>query len=43
MTPFVGGLCTALLECEELVAQIDEGHRIVFASKFKIEQATVES
>jgi hypothetical protein len=43
MTPIVGGLCTALLECKELVSQIDEGHRIAFASKFKIEQATVES
>src|SRR5687767_1205950 len=42
MAPIVGGLCTASLECNELVSQIDEGHRIAFASKLKIEQATVE-
>src|SRR6266849_6248181 len=43
MTSIVGGLCTALLERNELVSQIDERHGIAFASKFKIEQATVES
>jgi hypothetical protein len=43
MTSIVGGLCTALLERNELVSQIDERHRIAFASKFKIEQLTVES
>src|ERR1700676_2388083 len=42
MTSIVGGLCTALLERNELVSQIDERHRIAFASKFKIEQPTVE-
>src|SRR5438309_373422 len=43
VTPIVGGLCTALLECEELVTQIDERHGIAFASKFEIEQAGIES
>src|SRR5713101_1514970 len=43
MTPIVDGLCTALLERNELVSQIDERHGIAFASKFKIEQPTIES
>src|ERR1700682_1497545 len=43
MTSIVGGLCTAFLERNELVSQIDERHGSAFASKFKIEQPTVES
>jgi hypothetical protein len=35
-------LCTALLERKELVSEIDERHGIAFASKFEVEQATVE-
>jgi hypothetical protein len=42
VTPIVGGLCTALLERKELVSQIDERHGLAFASKFEVEQATVE-
>jgi hypothetical protein len=34
---------TALLQCEELVAQIDECRSAALAPKFEIEQSTVES
>src|SRR5207253_770740 len=43
MAPIVGRLRTSLLEGKELVSQIDEGHRVAFASKLKVEQALVES
>src|SRR2546428_5067788 len=43
VTPIVGGLRATLLERKELVSEVDEGHRIAFASKFEIEQAGVES
>src|SRR5437879_13219261 len=39
VTPIVGGLRATLLEREELVSEIDEGHRIAFASKLEFEQA----
>src|SRR6267154_6561934 len=42
MAPVVGRLCAASLERKELVSQIDERHRIAFASKLEIEQPTVE-
>src|ERR1700693_3290081 len=42
MAAVISGLRAALLEREELVAQIDEGRRSAFAPKFKIEQLTVE-
>src|SRR5205814_4316744 len=43
VTPIVGGLHAALLERNKLVSQIDDGHRVAFASKFEFEQAGVES
>ena len=43
MAALVGRLSTALLQGEELVAQIDEGRRAALAPKFEIEQSTVES
>jgi hypothetical protein len=42
MTAVVGGLGAALLECEELIAQIDEGRGLAPAAKLEVEQATVE-
>jgi hypothetical protein len=42
MAALVSGLSTALLQCEELVAQIDEGQIAALTSKFEIEQTTVE-
>jgi hypothetical protein len=42
MAALVSGLSPALLQCEELVAQIDEGRSAAFAPKFEIEQSTVE-
>src|SRR5262249_14836064 len=41
MTAVVRGLSTALLEREELIAQIDEGRGLAPAAKFEVEQATV--
>src|SRR5450631_1690122 len=43
MTSIVGGLCTALLQRNELVAQIDERHVIALAAKLEIEQPAIES
>jgi hypothetical protein len=43
MTAIVGGLRTALLERNKLVAQIDERCCSALASKFEVENATVES
>src|SRR5713226_3433150 len=37
VTSIVGGLCTSLLECKELVPEVDEGHGVALASKFEIE------
>ena len=42
MTPVVGGLSAPFLERNELIAEIDERHRIASAAKLEIEQATVE-
>src|SRR5207245_2688154 len=42
MTAVVGGLGTALLERDELVAEIDEGRILALAAKLEIEQAAVE-
>jgi hypothetical protein len=43
MAALVSGLSAALLECEELVAEIDESGSGAFAPLFEIEQPTVES
>src|SRR5437762_9091306 len=43
VTPIVGGLRAALLERNKLVSQIDEGHRVSFASKFEFDKSSVES
>src|SRR5262245_9947371 len=42
MTAVVGGLGAALLQRQELVAQIDEGRGLALATQFEVEQATVE-
>src|SRR5512132_4459406 len=42
MTAVVSGLRTALLQREELVAQIDECRSLALTTKFEVEQATVE-
>ena len=42
MAALVSGLSTALLQCEELVTQIDEGGSGALAPQFEIEQSTVE-
>ena len=42
MTAVVGGLGAALLEREELIAQIDKGRGFAPAAKLEIEQATVK-
>jgi hypothetical protein len=42
MAALVSGLSTALLQCEELVAQIDEGRSGALAPKFEVEQSTIE-
>src|SRR2546423_1348469 len=43
MAAVVGGLGTALLEREKLVAEIDEGRSAALAAKLEIEQPRVES
>ena len=42
MTSLVSRLSSALLQCQELVAEIDEGRIGALAAKFEIEQSTVE-
>jgi hypothetical protein len=42
VTAVVSGLRTALLQREELVAQIDECRSLALTAKFEVEQATVE-
>jgi hypothetical protein len=42
MTAVVGGLGAALLEREELIAQIYKGRGLAPAAKLEVEQATVE-
>ena len=42
MTSLVSRLSSAFLQCQELVAQIDEGRIGALATKFEIEQSTVE-
>ena len=43
MATLVSRLSPALLQCEELVAQIDEGRSAALAPKLEFEQSTVES
>ena len=42
MTSLVSRLSSAFLQCEELVAQIDESRSAALAAKFEVEQSTVE-
>jgi hypothetical protein len=42
MTSLVSGLSSALLQCEELVAQIDEGRSATLAAKLEFKQLTIE-
>ena len=42
MAVIVGWLGTALLQREELVAQIDEGRSLALAAKLEVEQANIE-
>ena len=42
MTAVVGGLGAALLESQELIAQVDEGRGLAPAAKLEFEQATVK-
>src|SRR5215469_17867834 len=42
MTAVVGGLGAALLQREELIAQIDERRGLALAAQFEVEQAAVE-
>ena len=42
MTSLVSRLSSAFLQCQELVAQIDEGRIAALATKFEVEQSTVE-
>jgi hypothetical protein len=42
MAPVIRRLPPALLECQKLITQIDEGHRTVSAAKLEVEQLTVE-
>jgi hypothetical protein len=42
MTSLVSRLSSAFLQCQELVAEINEGRSAAFAAKFEIEQSTVE-
>jgi hypothetical protein len=42
MAALVGGLSTASLQCEKLVAQIDESRSDALAPKLEFEQSTVE-
>src|SRR5258708_28091692 len=42
MTAVVGGLSAALLQREELIAQIDERPGLALAAQFELEQAAIE-
>src|SRR5262249_55605727 len=42
MTAVVGGLSAALLECQKLIAQVDEGRGVASAAKLEFEEATVK-
>jgi hypothetical protein len=42
MTSLVGRLSSTFLQCDELVAQVDEGRVGAFATKLEVEQLTVE-
>jgi len=37
VTAVVGGLFASLLQGDELVAKVDEGHLVVFATQLEIE------
>jgi hypothetical protein len=43
MTAVVSRLSSAFLQCEALVAQVDEGRSAALATKLEVEQSTVES
>src|ERR1700693_5878491 len=43
MASLLRGLSPSLLQCEELVAQIDEGRTAALAPKLEVEQSTVKS
>jgi hypothetical protein len=42
MSAIVGRLFATLLQRDELVAQVDEGHGVALGAKFEGKQATVE-
>jgi hypothetical protein len=42
MTAVIGGLFASRLQCDELVAKIDEGHRLTLATQLKVEDAAIE-
>ena len=42
MTTVVGGLFASLLQGNEPVAKIDEGHLVVFAAQLKFEQTPIK-
>jgi hypothetical protein len=43
MTSLVSWLSPAFLQCEELIAQIDEGRSLALPAKLEIEQSAIES
>ncbi len=42
MPAVIGGLFASRLQRDELVAEIDEGHRLVLAAQLKLEDAAIE-
>jgi hypothetical protein len=38
----IGGLFASGLQCDELVAKINEGHRLALTAQLKVEDATIE-
>src|SRR6516162_3950748 len=42
MAAIVGRLLTALLQGDELVAQVDEGHGVALTAQFEVEEAAIE-
>src|SRR5215469_424824 len=42
MATIVSGLPAALLKCNKLIAQVDEGHGVTLAAQLEFEEATVE-